>query len=164
MTSSSNVLTIGTETNATLDEVTISKNRKAFFESDFEKRMQKILLNGEKPLAKVPDDTLLQRFSANELKKKDAKDIKKSGRYYYEFGTGDKINGWMITGPAFEPKGVLRRVKAKITKDHWIADNVVRYSKDSREFILQTVSKSLDEESSDIYQYLSYLNDYCNKM
>ncbi|XP_017018885.1 uncharacterized protein [Drosophila kikkawai] len=158
MTSKSKVFAIGTESCAIIEETPIRKSKKAYFEDHLEhhleQHLQKLLLDGARPLTTVYLDKSVETFSA--------KDIKKNGRYYYEFGPGDKINGWMINGPAFEPKGILSRVKEKISKDHWVTDNVARYSKDSRDFILQTVSKSLDEESADIYQYLSYLNDNCN--
>lgn len=156
MTSTSNVLAIGTDTSVIIDKATISRNRKAFFAFDFEERMQKILLNGGKPLAKVPDDKLLQRYSANELKKQ-------NGQHYYDFGVEDK-RGWFIDVTVLEPKGVHRRVQNKISKEHWVSDNVARFSKDSRDFIQATVSDASDEEKMQIYQYLCYLNDnYTNK-
>ncbi|XP_052843198.1 uncharacterized protein LOC128256711 [Drosophila gunungcola] len=158
MTSTSNVLTIGIkETIENFDRpsefekrIWIPETRKANFQKYFEEHLQKILLKGAKPLNSEPDVTAVKRFSASE--------IKKNG-YKYEFGSKFKENGWLIDGPSFEPKGVLRRVKNRISKDHWINDNVAKYSKDSRGFIQTTVSNALDEEQIEIYQYLCYLKD-----
>ncbi|XP_016946506.1 uncharacterized protein LOC108022172 [Drosophila biarmipes] len=152
MTTKSDVLTIGTETSETLDERRIPKSPKELQDSDLEKYLQKILLNSAKPLTNVYLDGSVERFSANENRK--------NGQYTYEFGPSDKINGWMISCPTFEPKGVLKRVKDKISKQHWISENVAKYPKDSRDFIMETVSKAVDEEYSDIYDYLTYLNEH----
>lgn len=151
MTSNPSVLAIGAEVCEISEKPSISKHRKEFFESDFEEHLQKILLNGGKPQTKVPDDKLMERFSVNE--------IKKNGLNYYEFTSEMRTKGWITSGPAFEPKGILRRVKDKISKEHWITDNVAKYSKDSRSFIQQTVLNALHEEQIEIHQYLSYLNE-----
>ncbi|KMY95608.1 uncharacterized protein LOC27209202 [Drosophila simulans] len=147
MNNNSNVLTIGTESTGDLES---TKARKEYSVSDLEKHLQKILLNGGKPLANVCDEESVRSFSA--------KEIKKNG-YYYEFGPADKINGWMVSGPAFDAKGILGRLKKVIGKEHWISDNVAKYPKDSRNFIIETVFSTMDEESSDIYSYLCYLNE-----
>ncbi|XP_017054367.1 uncharacterized protein LOC108096926 [Drosophila ficusphila] len=153
MTSKSDVLAIGTETSENLKPIT--HNRKAYLQWDFEEHLQKILLNGAKPLKSAPDDNAIERFGANEFKKND--------HHYYEFGAESKRFAWLINGPTFEAKGVLRRVKDRISKDHWITDNVAKYKKHSRDFIKQTVSNALHEEQVEIYQYLCYLNTNFNK-
>ncbi|KRJ99707.1 uncharacterized protein LOC26536408 [Drosophila yakuba] len=150
MSKNSNVLTIGTESTEVSKEPANPTIPKQFCGTDFEKHLQKILLNGAKPLTNVYNEQSVGSFSA--------KEIKKNG-YYYEFGPRDKINGWMCSGPTFEPKGILRRLKNVISKEHWISDNVAKYSKDSRGFITETTFKALDEETSDIYSYLCYLNE-----
>nr|XP_016996547.2 uncharacterized protein LOC108056996 [Drosophila takahashii] len=155
MTTKSNVLAIGTETSEDFDKPAISKIGKVLTEFDLEQHLQKILLNDRKPLTTVYVDGSVETFSANENRK--------NGQYIYELGPGDKINGWMINCPTFEPKGVLNRVKNKISKDHWISDNVVKYPKDSRNFIIDTVCSAVNEESLDIYYYLRYLNDHNNR-
>nr|NP_001137731.1 uncharacterized protein Dmel_CG42362, isoform A [Drosophila melanogaster]NP_001286687.1 uncharacterized protein Dmel_CG42362, isoform B [Drosophila melanogaster]ACL83185.1 uncharacterized protein Dmel_CG42362, isoform A [Drosophila melanogaster]AGK45243.1 IP15503p1 [Drosophila melanogaster]AHN56482.1 uncharacterized protein Dmel_CG42362, isoform B [Drosophila melanogaster] len=147
MNNNSNVLTIGTESTGDFES---TKTRNEYSVSDFEKHLQKILLNGGKPLTNVCDEGSVERFAA--------KEIKKNG-YYYEFGPADKINGWMISGPTFDSKGILGRLKNVIGKEHWISKNVAKYPKDSRNFIIKTVSNALDQERSDIYSYLCYLNE-----
>uniref|UniRef100_A0A6P4EKM4 Uncharacterized protein LOC108043089 n=1 Tax=Drosophila rhopaloa TaxID=1041015 RepID=A0A6P4EKM4_DRORH len=153
MAAKSNVLTIGTDDFEHSDRTKtgIPKIRKEFLDSELENHLQKILLDDRKPFPTVYADKSVETFSA--------KETKKNGQQYYEFGPGDKINGWMINGPTFEPKGVLKRVKNRISKGFWITENVVKYPKDSRNFIIQTVSNALDEESSAIYHYLCYLNE-----
>ncbi|XP_017078846.1 uncharacterized protein LOC108112957 [Drosophila eugracilis] len=156
MTSKSIVLAIGTESKDEIKDIpTIRHDRKASFQSDFEEHMQKILLNGGKPLESFPNDKVIQRFAANGLKKNEY--------HYYEFARGINRGCWIIDGPTFEPKGILRRVKERISKDHWITDNVAKFKKDSRDFVQKTVSNALHEEQVDIFQYLCYLNENCNK-
>ncbi|KAH8358274.1 hypothetical protein KR084_010962 [Drosophila pseudotakahashii] len=155
MTTKSNVLTIGTDTSEVLDKPAIPKSRKVLTDSDLEQYLQKILLNGGRPLTNVYVDGSVEAFSANENRK--------NGQYIYKLGPSDKINGWMISCPTFEPKGVIKRVKNKISKEHWISDTVVKYPKDSRNFIIDTVSSAISEESSDIYYYLCYLNEHNNR-
>lgn len=148
---SSKILAIGAEeTDEQLDK-SVSKHRKAFFSEDFGMRMQKVLLGGARPLNSNVDIGAIERFSANE--------VKKNGQYYYEFGPEIKIKGWIINVITFEPKGFLKRVKTKIGKEHWINENVAKFSKDSRNFIQSTVSKAADEETMEVYQYLCYLNN-----
>ncbi|KRJ99708.1 uncharacterized protein LOC26535945 [Drosophila yakuba] len=147
MNKNSNILTIGTEV---LKEPANPKVPKELSVSDLEKHLQKILLNGGKPLTNVYEDGSVGTFSAKETKK---------NGYYYEFGPGDKINGWMCSGRTFNAKDVLSRLKNVISKEHWISDNVAKYQKDSRDFVIRTTFNALDEESSDIYSYLCYLNE-----
>lgn len=155
MATKSNVLTIGTETQEVLDGARIPKSHKELKDSDLEIYLQKILLNDAKPLTEVYVDGSVETFSANENRK--------NGQYIYELGPSDKINGWMINCPTFEPKGIIRRIKNKIGKEHWIAENVVKYPKDSRNVVMESVSKAVSEESSDIYDYLCYLKEHTNK-
>ncbi|EDV55486.2 uncharacterized protein LOC26527098 [Drosophila erecta] len=150
MNNNSKVLTIGTESADLVKGSEDPKIPKELSVSHLEKHLQKILLNGAKPLTNVCDEGSVGRFSAKESKK---------NRFYYEFGPGDKINGWMISGPTFDAKDILRRLKNVISKEHWISDNVAKYPKDSRDFIIRTAFNALDEESSDIYSYLCYLNE-----
>ncbi|EDX08103.1 GD11612 [Drosophila simulans] len=135
MNNNSNVLTIGTESTGDLES---TKARKEYSVFDLEKHLQKILLNGGKPLANVCDEESVRSFSA--------KEIKKNG-YYYEFGPADKINGWMVSGPAFDAKGILGRLKKVIGKEHWISDNF-EFENHMRKLLLNGEKpKELDEES-----------------
>ncbi|KAH8233782.1 hypothetical protein KR026_012432 [Drosophila bipectinata] len=152
MESKSEVLTIGEDENQEkMDKQSIAKHRKAFFTEDFELRMQKVILGGVRPLNSQLDEGAIERFSANE--------VKKNGQFYYEFGPEAKIKGWIINVITFEPKGFLKRLKNKIGKDHWVSDNVVKFSKDSRNFIVSSVSQAAHEETLELYQYLCYLNN-----
>ncbi|KAH8305882.1 hypothetical protein KR018_000787 [Drosophila ironensis] len=146
MTRRSSVLAIGEEMTS---EIVDKPDRRQLLECEFQKRMQKILLAGAKPSISGPEDASITRFVANE--------VKKNGQYYYEFGPEPKVNGWIISVCSFDHKGLLSRVKDKIGKEHWITDNVARFSKDSRDFVTKTVSRVLDEETMEIYQYLNYL-------
>ncbi|XP_033151871.1 uncharacterized protein LOC117135619 [Drosophila mauritiana] len=148
MNNNSNVLNIGTESTGDLES---TKARKEYSVSDLEKHLHKILLNGGQPLTNVCDERSVRSFAA--------KEFKKNGYYYYEFGPADKIKGWMISGPVCDAKGILGRLKKVIGKEHWISDNVVKYPKDSRNFIIDTVFSTMNEERSDIYSYLCYLNE-----
>ncbi|KAH8327049.1 hypothetical protein KR074_001364 [Drosophila pseudoananassae] len=151
MESKCEVLTIGAEGNQEqMDKQSISKHRKEFFSEDFKIRMQKVILGGARPLNSHLDEGAIERFSANE--------VKKNGQFFYEFGPEAKIKGWIINVITFEPKGFLKRLKNKIGKEHWVNDNVVKFSKDSRNFIVSSVSQAADEEKLEVYQYLCYLN------
>jgi len=151
MESKSKVLTIGTDTSEIEPKVQIPKKSIYFFKDDFKDHLQKILLNGANPIGCDP----IKRLAANE--------VKKNGQYYYEFAPHIRSGGWIINGPTFEPKGILRRIKDRISKDHWTADNVAKYTKDSRDFIQKTVSEALHEEQFEIYQYICYLMENPNK-
>ncbi|KAH8421547.1 hypothetical protein KR009_001275 [Drosophila setifemur] len=156
MTTKSNILNIGAdEESDILYKDLILANPKESLDTKFENRLQKLLLHGAKPLKPGPDDKSVERFSVNESKK--------NGQNYYEFGPENKINGWITNGPSFDPKGVLGRVKERISKEHWINNNVAKYSKDSRDFICQTVGNAIHEEQIEIYQYLCYLSESSNR-
>ncbi|XP_016977134.1 uncharacterized protein LOC108043096 [Drosophila rhopaloa] len=146
--SNSNVLTIGNESSESLDKLHSTKNSKANFDIAFEKRMQKLLLEGDKP-PKL-DETSIDRFAATE--------IMKNGKQYYEFGPDNFKNGTIISAVLFDPKGMLLRVKNRIGKEHWVNENVIQYRKNSMIYIQQIVSDALREEEMEIYQYLRYLN------
>ncbi|KAH8253600.1 hypothetical protein KR032_006181 [Drosophila birchii] len=148
MTSSSRVLAIATETSATSDKPSKTSNPKAYLELEFEKHMQKILLNGNKP-PKL-DDNCIGRFTATE--------IMRNGKQYYEFGPDNFKSGGIISGPSFDPKGILPRIKNRISKEHWVNENVIQYRKNSRVYIQQIVSEALGEEQMELYQYLCCLN------
>ncbi|XP_070069781.1 uncharacterized protein [Drosophila takahashii] len=152
MTAKSNVLTIGTEAYEVLDKPAIQQSRKEMTDSVLEQHLQKILLNGR---PNVYVDGSVETISA--------KEYRKNGQYIYELGPTNKINGYMHSCPTFEAKGALKRIKNKISKDHWISDNVVKFPKDSRNFIFDTVFSAVNEESSDIYFYLCYLNEHRNR-
>lgn len=149
MTSNSKVLAIATETSEWSDTPSKSSNPKAYFEFDFETHMQKLLLNGNKP--QELDDKSIEAFAATE--------IMRNGKQYYEFGPNNFKSGKIISGPSFNPKDVLLRVKNRISKEHWVNENVIQYKKNSMCYIQQIVSDALQEEQMEIYQYLRYLND-----
>jgi len=155
MASKSKVLTIGTDTSEIEPRVQIPKKSIYFFKDDFKDHLQKILLNGANPIEPEPNQSAVARIAANEVKKK--------GQYYYEFAPEIRTGSWIMNGPTFEPKGVLRRIKDRISKDHWTTDNVAKYSKDSRLFIHQTLRAALHEEHFEIYQYICYLMENRNK-
>ncbi|KAH8309485.1 hypothetical protein KR059_010774 [Drosophila kikkawai] len=148
MTSNSRILAIASETSESSDKPPKTSNPKAYFEFDFEKHMQKLLLNGEKP--QKLDENAIERFAATE--------IMRNGKQYYEFGPDNFKSRAIISGPAFDPKGVLPRVKDRISKEHWVNENVIQYRKNSMQYIQQIVSEALREEEMEICQYLCYLN------
>ncbi|XP_020800184.1 uncharacterized protein LOC110177699 [Drosophila serrata] len=149
MTSNSRVLAIATETTETSDKPPKTSNPKAYLEFDFEKHMQKLLLNGAKP-PKL-DENSIERFAATE--------IMRNGKQYYEFGPDNFKTGVIISGPSFDPKGVIPRVKDRINKEHWVSEIVIQYRKNSMVNIQQIVSEALKEEQMEVYQYLRYLNE-----
>ncbi|XP_070069971.1 uncharacterized protein [Drosophila takahashii] len=148
MSSKSNVLTIGNDNRESSDKLQKTNNPKAYFEIDFDKHMQKILLDGEKP--QNVDETSVGRFAATE--------IMRNGKQYYEFGPDNFKNGTIISGCAFSSKDMLLRVKNRIHKEHWVNENVIQYRKNSMVHIQQIVSDVMREEEIEIYQFLSYLN------
>ncbi|KAH8358273.1 hypothetical protein KR084_010963 [Drosophila pseudotakahashii] len=147
MSSKSNVLTIGSDPCKSSNKLQKTNNPKAYFEFDFEKRMQKLILDGEKP--QHVDETSVGRFAATE--------IMRNGKQYNEFGTDSFKYGTIISGPSFIPKGMLLRVKNHIDEEHWVNENVIQIRKDSMN-IRQIVSDVMREEEIEIYQFLSYLN------
>ncbi|KAH8305881.1 hypothetical protein KR018_000788 [Drosophila ironensis] len=150
---SSNILTIGTETSDASGKVSATSNPKAYFEFEFERHLRKILLNGETP--KPPDDGVIERFAATEIMRK--------GKQYYEFGPDNFKAGTMFSGPSFNPKQVVARLRQKIGKEHWVNDNVIQYKKNSMCQIQQLSSDVLHEENIEIYQYLCYLNEHSKR-
>ncbi|KAI8035837.1 hypothetical protein M5D96_011268, partial [Drosophila gunungcola] len=154
MTSKSNVLTIGNGSCEYSDKLPKTNNPQAYLEFDFEKRMQKLLLGGDKP--RKLDETSVNRFAATE--------IIKNGKRYSEFGPDNFENNAVISAVVFDPKGVLLRIKNKIDKKHWVKENVIQYSKNSMMNAWQIVSDASQEEDIEIYQYLRYLNQsFCKK-
>ncbi|XP_039479723.1 uncharacterized protein LOC120444275 [Drosophila santomea] len=153
MTSTSDVLNIGNDTEDLYYKLPKTSNPKAYFEFEFENHMQKLLLNGEKP--KKLNENSIERFEATE--------IMKSGKQYYEFIPGGCENRVIISGRSFLPKDMLFRMKRKIGKEHWVNDNVIQYKKNSMCHIQGIVSDCLQEECIEIYQYLSYLRQNSNK-
>ncbi|XP_043643111.1 uncharacterized protein LOC122613146 [Drosophila teissieri] len=153
MTSTSNVLNIGSDTEELYYKFPKTSNPKAYFEFEFENHMRKLLLNGEKP--KELDKNSIERFEATE--------IMRNGKQYYEFFPGRCATGVIISGCSFLPKDMVFRVKKKINKEHWVNDNVIQYKKNSMCHIQGIVSDCLQEECNDIYQYLSYLRENSNK-
>lgn len=147
MTSTTNVLSIGNETEELYYKVQKTSNPKAYFEFEFENHMRKLLLNGEKP--KDLDEKSIGRFAATE--------ITRNGKQYYEFAPDGYKIGVIISGCSFLPKDMVFRVKKKIAKEHWVNENVIQYKKNSMRHIQGIVSECLQEECNDIYQYLCYL-------
>jgi len=148
MTSTSNILTIGSDTCETSEKVQKTSNPEAYFEFEFDKHIQKLLLDGVKP--QKPDETCVGRFAATETMR--------NGKQYYEFGPDNFKNGSIISVVSFSPKDMLLRVKNRIGKENWVSENVIQYKKDSMYFIQEIVSDALKEEEMEIYQFLSYLN------
>ncbi|XP_016947431.1 uncharacterized protein LOC108022808 [Drosophila biarmipes] len=148
MSSNSGILIIGSDTCESFGKVPKTSNPKAYFEFDFEKHMQKLLLDGEKP--ENLNESSVGRFAATE--------IMRNGKQYYEFGPDSLKNGTIVSGVAFNPKDMLLRVKNRIGKEHWVNENVIQYKKDSLYFIQQIVCDALKEEEMEIYQFLKYLN------
>ncbi|XP_017079315.1 uncharacterized protein LOC108113277 [Drosophila eugracilis] len=153
MTSKSNILSIGSDFKELSDKPPKTNNPKAYFEFNFEKHMQRLLLEGNKP--QNLDASSMERFAATE--------IMRNGKQYYEFGPDNFKSGTIISGISFNPKGMLLRVKNRIDKEHWIKENVIQYRKNSMVHIQQIVSDALKEEEMEIYQYLCYLNKSLNK-
>ncbi|XP_017121324.1 uncharacterized protein LOC108142139 [Drosophila elegans] len=154
MTSKSNVLTIGNDSCEYSDKLPKTNNPKAYLEFDFEKRMQKLLLGGDKP--RKLDETAVERFAATE--------IMKNGKLYSEFGPDNFENNTVISAVVFDPKGMLLRVQNQINKEHWVKENVIQYQKSSMIDVRQIVSDVSQEEDIEIYQYLRYLNqNFCKK-
>ncbi|KAH8421546.1 hypothetical protein KR009_000669 [Drosophila setifemur] len=150
MSAKSKILEIGT---SNCEKSSKTNNPAAYFEFDFEKRMQKILLDGRKP--NPPDEDQIERFAATQ--------IMRNGKQYYEFGPDKFKTGVMFSGPSFSPINVLSHVKNRIGKEHWVAENVVQYKKNSMQYMQGVASQALDDESLEIYQYLNYLNERHSK-
>ncbi|XP_032571810.1 uncharacterized protein LOC116800512 [Drosophila sechellia] len=150
MTSTTNLLSIGNDTEELYNKLQKTSNPKAYFEFEFENHMRKLLLNGKKPKELDEKSIQIGRFVAAE--------ITRNGKQYYEFGPDRYETGVIVSVCSFVPNDMVFRVKNKIAKEHWVNENVIQCKKNSMCNIQSIVCECYQEECNDIYQYLCYLN------
>jgi len=151
MESKPNILCFGTETEEALERASIIKIHKRNFYFRFTKRIQKLLLGGSPPLKKTPDEGSVERFCATSTRR--------NGTQYYEFRPDDYTKGIVLSGPAFDTKGLILIVKEMISKEHWINESVIKYHNNSIAEIQELVWDAIVKEDQRIYNYLRYLQE-----
>ncbi|XP_017054368.1 uncharacterized protein LOC108096927 [Drosophila ficusphila] len=151
MESSTNIISTGPKNEVFLSKASEVQIQKGNFQEQFTKRLQKLLLSGSSPLKSNPDEDSVERFCATSTIR--------NGTQYYEFRPDDYTKGIILSGPAFDPKGLILIVKDRISKEHWINESVIKYHRNSMAEIQQIVWDALSEEEFRIYNYLRYLQE-----